>query len=205
MLSNIRQGLNSFLVLLLMGLLIASFAVWGIGDVFRSGGSTVLAKVGSQEIAARDFVRRFENLVRDNQARNPDFTVQTALAQGLDRQLLSVLIQSAAIDAAAQALGVAASDDQVRQQIAALPAFQVAGRFDMGTYRLALERNQISEKELFASIRAELTREMLLNAVGQVAQAPATMANSLYRFLREKRQATIVTVPESAVGDIAPP
>lgn len=205
MLSRIRQGLNSFLVLLLMGLLIASFAVWGIGDVFRSSGTTVLAEVGGEEVTVVAFQRRLDNLVRDNQARNPDFTVQSALASGLDRQLLGAMIQGAAVDAAAKKLGIRASDDQVRREIAALPAFQIAGQFDMNTYRFALESSGMSEKALFEGIRQDLTRDMVLNAVGRVADAPATMANSLFRFLREKREATIVTVPETAVGDIAAP
>ncbi|GAB4139122.1 MAG: SurA N-terminal domain-containing protein [Sphingomonadales bacterium] len=205
MLSGIRKGLNSFWVLLLMGVLIASFAVWGIGDIFRTSGTTVLATVGDKEVTVVAFQRRLENLVRDNQARDPEFTRQTAFAMGLDRQLLNAMIQGAAVDAAAADLNIAASDDQIRSEVAALPAFQVAGNFDMSTYRFVLQQSGLTEKELFESIRQDLSREMLLTAVGQVAQAPATMANNLFRFLREKRQATIVTVPESAVQEVPTP
>ncbi len=205
MLSGIRKGLNSFWVLLLMGVLIASFAVWGIGDIFRTSGTTVLATVGDKEVTVVAFQRRLENLVRDNQARDPEFTRQTAFAMGLDRQLLNAMIQGAAVDAAAADLNIAASDDQIRAEVAALPAFQVAGNFDMSTYRFVLQQSGLTEKELFESIRQDISREMLLTAVGQVAQAPATMANNLFRFLREKREATIVTVPESAVQDVPTP
>ena len=40
--------------MILMGLLVVSFAVWGIADIFRGYGSQTLIKVGDTEITRRN-------------------------------------------------------------------------------------------------------------------------------------------------------
>ena len=51
MLEAIRKRTGSFLVKGLLGLLVVSFAIWGIGDVFRGGSrGSMVAQVGDVEI-----------------------------------------------------------------------------------------------------------------------------------------------------------
>jgi peptidyl-prolyl cis-trans isomerase D len=53
MLQAIRSKAGSFIVKLLFGLLILTFGIWGIGDIFRNRGTdTVVATVGDQSIRA---------------------------------------------------------------------------------------------------------------------------------------------------------
>ena len=52
MLTFIRQHTQSFVVKILAGLLIASFAVWGVGDMFTlaTSSSTAIFEVGGVEV-----------------------------------------------------------------------------------------------------------------------------------------------------------
>eukprot|EP01036_Dinobryon_divergens_P007131 gene7131-9500_t len=54
MLTGMRDASKSWLgkavLTVMFGFLIVSFAIWGIGDIFRGYGATTLAKVGSTEI-----------------------------------------------------------------------------------------------------------------------------------------------------------
>lgn len=53
MLQAIRERAGSVIVKVLFGLLILSFAVWGIGDIFRrGGGETTVVEVGDRKISA---------------------------------------------------------------------------------------------------------------------------------------------------------
>jgi SurA N-terminal domain len=57
MLDALRRGATTWVAKILLGLLIASFAVWGVADVFRLGGGTTIAEVGDTEIEATAFQR----------------------------------------------------------------------------------------------------------------------------------------------------
>ena len=56
MLQAIRSRAGSFIVKLLFGLLILTFGIWGIGDIFRNRptSDTVIATVGDKSIRAED-------------------------------------------------------------------------------------------------------------------------------------------------------
>ena len=46
--------------MVIMGLLVVSFAVWGIGDIFRGFGQNSVAKIGDTEISIEQF-RQYYN------------------------------------------------------------------------------------------------------------------------------------------------
>src|SRR5262245_43962902 len=50
MLNSLRQGAASWIVKILLGLLVLSFAAWGIGDMFPIRTPTWVAKVGDTGI-----------------------------------------------------------------------------------------------------------------------------------------------------------
>ena len=55
MLQTLRNSVGSFVIKILFGLLVLSFAVWGIGDTFFFGGaSNTVAEVGDREISVRE-------------------------------------------------------------------------------------------------------------------------------------------------------
>ena len=69
MLEFLRNGVRTWYFKALLGLLVLSFAIWGVGDIFRPGlsGNTVV-KVGNIEIGSQQFTsalqRQMQNLSR---------------------------------------------------------------------------------------------------------------------------------------------
>ena len=55
MMETMRNLASGFIAKILMGLLVLSFAVWGIADMFSNYGSGAVAKVGKTEIDARNY------------------------------------------------------------------------------------------------------------------------------------------------------
>ena len=55
MLHFLRKGVKSLAAKILIGLLVASFAVWGIGDIFSFRLDSRVAQVGGTEIPAEAF------------------------------------------------------------------------------------------------------------------------------------------------------
>ena len=69
MLDTLRRGTGSWLVKILLGLLVLSFAAWGIGDVFSGGGDTSVATVGETKITPNEYQDAFQSRVRQMSAR----------------------------------------------------------------------------------------------------------------------------------------
>ena len=59
MLRGIQKASSNWLgkavLTVVMGLLVISFAVWGIGDIFRGFGQSTLATIGNTEISIEQF------------------------------------------------------------------------------------------------------------------------------------------------------
>ena len=59
MLEALRRGASSWVAKGLLGLLVISFAIWGVADVFRGYGQGSLATVGAKEISVEEFQRAY--------------------------------------------------------------------------------------------------------------------------------------------------
>jgi peptidyl-prolyl cis-trans isomerase D len=206
MLQAIHSKANSLVVKLLMGLLMATFALWGIGDIFRNwSADTSVAKVGGKEISAdqlssamRDQLARLRNILGN------DADIDDATKRGVAENALNGLIDSDLVDLEVQRLGLAMGDGAVRQAILDNPAFRdPSGLFDRNRYQQLLALNQLSEPQFEASVRQDLLRGALTGAVVDGATPPIFMANALYRSRAEQRTAMIVTLTPASVP--APP
>ena len=73
-----------------IGLLAVSFAVWGIGDIFRGFGRSTLAKIGGTEITIEQFRQLYNDRLQQlgRQFGRP-IPPEQARALRLDRQSLT--------------------------------------------------------------------------------------------------------------------
>ena len=55
MLEALRKATANWIAKLFIGLLVLSFAVWGVADIFGGYGRRTVAKVGDTEISYQDF------------------------------------------------------------------------------------------------------------------------------------------------------
>ena len=54
MLDIVRNLVSSIFGKILLGLMVLSFALWGVGDILTSGNSKLAAKVGSQKVTLEE-------------------------------------------------------------------------------------------------------------------------------------------------------
>lgn len=197
MLQIIRGSLNSFLVLVLMGLLIAVFALWGVGDIFRNPGAQSVATVNGKDVPMNEFVSRFQNLVQEQQQTNPDFTSSQAFQIGMHQAVISQIVRDEIIAQAALDLGLTASNKQISRIIADEASFQIADQFDVTRYNDFLRRNNLDEAKLFDDLRANQARIDLMNGIANSVFTPDYLVAMQLKFLKEKRTGTVVTLPIS--------
>ena len=131
-LDTLRKGAARTFGLILVGLLVVSFAIWGITDIFTGYGRQTLIQVGDTEINQQDYLRAQQDVLRSmSQQAGRSLSIQEARALGLDARVLERLIGGAAVDTHAKHLGLGISDDALLAQIALLPIGKIAA-FELG-------------------------------------------------------------------------
>src|SRR6202023_3653367 len=138
-----------------MGVLIISFGVWGIADIFRGFGQSTLAKVGHTEISTEQFRQIYtERLQQIGRQFGRPLTMEQARAFGLDRQVLQQTIAEAALDEEARRLGLGQSNDETMRMIFNDPNFKaVNGAFDPNRFQAAMRQYGFSEQRYVSEQR----------------------------------------------------
>jgi peptidyl-prolyl cis-trans isomerase D len=207
MLQVIRSKATSLVVKILFGVLIVTFGIWGIGDIFRAGAGsdTTVATVGGQAIAADELQREVEaRLARMRAALGTDIDAEQAKKLGVVDQALDGLIGNTLLELEINRLGLAIGDDSVRDAIFANPVFHnQAGQFDRNVYYQVLAAENLNDAQFEALERGDLLKSQLSDAVAGGVTPPQELVDALYRAQAERRVADLVTIPASAAA--APP
>lgn len=208
MLNFLRKSVNSIFIKALLGLLIASFAVWGIGDIFRanSGGDTV-ATVGETDISVPRFRSEFAREIdRVGQILRQPISREQALAMGVDRMLLQRLVNSQIMQEGAKELGLSASDAVVLNEIKKNPEFyNEAGQFDRRVYTEVLSRANLSEAAYVARVRESITRQQYLVPISAGAIAPGVLVDALFKRAAETRTLDVVRISHVKIKGVTKP
>ncbi len=207
MLDTLRRGAGSWVAKLLMGLLVFSFGIWGIADIFRGYSTDTVARVGDTDIKLKQFEREFENQTKAMAQRvGQPLTRDQARAYGVPQASLTRLIALAALDSGSKDLGLAASDQTVAKDIAADPNLQGSfGKFDRAAFEMALQRIGLTEKAFIADRRSYIERAQLSDVLMNGVDVPSSLLDAISTFQQETRVVSYIILPPSAVGDIKDP
>src|SRR6187402_3969965 len=152
MLRGMRKASSNWLgktiMAVVMGVLIISFGVWGIADIFKGFGQSTVAKVGGTEISLNEFRQTYTDRLQQisRQVGRP-LTPDQARAFGLDRQVLQQTIAEAALDEEARRMGLAQSDAETMRMIYNDPNFKgVSGACDPNRFQATIRQFGFTEQ-----------------------------------------------------------
>ena len=207
MLDSLRKGAGTWLVKGFLLLLVASFAVWGIGDIFRGRTDTALVSVGDVKIQPQEFTDAYNREMRRmSQAIGQPLDREQARAFGLVERTLQQVVTQTLYDTEAAELGLIASQEMILEQIRENPAFQNEfNQFDRFRFEQLLRENGFSEASFIAANQRDLTRGQLFEAVAGGAQPPRPLVEFFYKRQNEKRVVELATVPNAAFTDVGEP
>ncbi len=209
MLNTLRNSAGSWVVKFLLGLLVISFAIWGIGSNYLTGlGGNELVKVGDREITEAELRDDFNRQVANLRARmGGQFDAEQARQMGLMSMSLQRVISRAVTEESARELGIAVPDAVVRQNISANPAFKGEdGSFDRDQFERLLYQYGFSENGFIALTRSQLTREQLNSSItAGIDKAPSGLVDTVFRHREEKRDADLVVIENQNLAKVPPP
>ena len=192
---------------ILMGLIILSFAIWGIGDIFRGFGANNLAQVGSVAIGADTYRNAYQAQLQNlERAERRNITNEEAHQFGIDRQVLSQLVNEAALDNQARGLGLAISDEEIKKAIVNDDNFKgVSGRFDRQGFDAFLRDEGFTEKTYVRQQRSVRLRRQIVDALTNGVQLPKALLEAIFRFQMETRSVDYVVFPNAGAGPLPAP
>lgn len=200
MLELMRRGVKTWVAKILLALLIASFAVWGIGDIFTGSANSTVGVVGDTKVDAERFARTIRRQqVQMTMQRRQAVSLADMRAAGLDRQTLGTLLREAAYTEELGALGLGVSSEEVARMIRTNPAFiNSQGAFDPSRYAERLGQSGFSPTEFETASRGLLGQSILSGAV-RVGGAPNGVAEIIAKWQGETRGiTTLALLPETA-------
>ncbi len=141
MLESMRNHAQSWLSKLILGGIILSFALWGIGDYFLGSRVQAVAEVDGTPVTDVAFQQAYERQLNAYRSLlGGRFSRQTARQFGVKQETLQTMVNRMVMLSEARAMGLVAPEATLLARVRANPAFQAAGSFDATRYRI-LTRN----------------------------------------------------------------
>ncbi len=190
-----------------MGILIISFGVWGIGDIFRGFGRSTVAKVGGTEITVEQFRQTYtERLQQLGRQIGRPLTQDQARAFGIDRQVLQQIVAETTLNEEAKRLGLAQSDAEIVRQISLDPNFRgLSGNFDPARFGQIIRQAGFTEQRYIAEQRSATLRRQITGTITEGVKPSNTLTEAISRFQNEQRSVSYVTLGAAQAGVIETP
>lgn len=199
--------LGKGLMAIVMGILVVSFAVWGIADIFRGFGQNAVASIGSTEISIEQFRQYYTDRVQQigRQLGRP-VTPDQVRALGLDRQILGQLVAETTLDEQTRDLRLGVSDAEIAKRIMDDASFKGAsGQFDRTLFEQTIRNAGYTEPRFVAEQRKVILRRQIAVSVSGELPVPTAMMQAINQYQNERRDIEYLALGPAQAGDIAAP
>lgn len=169
MLENIRESSQGIVAKSILGLIILTFAVAGIGS-YTNSVDTSVAEVNGEKISQAEFDKAYQaqrNRMTQQfgdmfESLSADATYMRTFRQGV----LDNLINEKLVDQNNRDLAIRVSDKMIKDTIVAMPEFQVDGKFDNNRYLAVIQQAGFFQASAFRDyLRVEMTRRQLTQSL----------------------------------------
>jgi len=178
-------------------LIVPPFAFFGMESYTRSmSGRDDVATVDGAAISQREFGEE----LRQQQER-----LRAAFGRGFDASaldtpdsraaLLQSLVSQRLLAAAGQRGHVTVSDDELRETIAAIPAFQSDGGFSKANYEALLRAQNMTPQMFEARLRYDMSLSQLTRSIAESAVVPRSVTERLAAMQEQRREVAESLVP----------
>ena len=182
---------------IILGIVILSFALFGIETYNNSGASTqIVAQVGDSRILLQAFeeeLKSQQNRLREAGQRNPEILNGKELkASVLDRFIHERLLLSQAIK-----LGYGGNEAALLSIIQNSPALQEDGKFSEALFQRFLDNRRVTRKQYLDGIVQDRLVQDLLEFQSQTGIVSRTLAVQMAGILAEQREVSKVVLATS--------
>ncbi len=206
MLQAFRDRVMGVLGWVIIGLIIVTFALFGLGSYLQDQSRPYAAKVNDVEITPSELQMAYLNQrERMQQMLGDAFNPGLIEERQLKQQALDSLINRQLILQAAEKGGMAVSDQLLAARIHAIAAFQKAGKFDADLYREVLARQGQTPARFEQDMRLMFTGEQLTNGLSDTVFVTDAELRRIFSLQQQKRSFSYLRIPaEPLKAEIEP-
>jgi len=145
MLDFLRKRKRNWVILLFLGVIVITFALFVGSGKLRDHGTGEIAEINGEVISQREFALQYERAVqRYREILKGSLTPEMIKGLNLKANLIEELIQKKLVLQEARSLGLLATDDDLADHLAKAPEFQIGGRFSKDRYVQILQANRLA-------------------------------------------------------------
>jgi len=199
LMQKIRNWATGWIAGAIMGLVIITFAVWGI-NFADQGAEPVVASVNGENIKLRQFQQAYSNF-REQMQKYTGKSLAPGEEELLKRQTLDKLIQDEVINQAAADNGLQISDATIRKTVRDIDVFSGENGFDRFNYERGVMQLGMTPTMFEHQLRLELMANQLQGAVTNSAFVSEKEAVWLTRISKQTRDLSYVILPADELKD----
>lgn len=189
MLAAMRNRAGGVFAKILLGLLVLSFGIWGIGDIFRShGGNSTVASVAGTRISAMELEQNINRELEGfRRMMGAKYNADLVKKMGLPQQILNNIIDRTLLLSVARDAHLQPTDETAYKRIASIPAFKGQdGKFDKFAFDNAVREMGISKQEFIQQMKKDDAVRLLLTSL---ATPPEPLPDALLSHVTRAKNA----------------
>ena len=200
MLQSMRQSTQSTAAKVIIGLIVLSFAAFGLETLLPGGSGASVAEVNGEEItpialqeAITQQKRQLVSVLGDD--------IDPALLDDdrLQPRALQSLIQRALLLQKSTALNLVASEAQVGKSITSVEAFQLNGQFSPDAYKSVLANAGYTPERFRRAQADDIVLTQLQIAISQTEFATETEIAATANLIAEERDVRYLVIPDEGL------
>jgi peptidyl-prolyl cis-trans isomerase D len=207
MLQQIRDHSGKWFVKIIFGLIVASFMIFGIGDLVRGViNHKPVAKVGDQNIYMEQYAQEIQRETSRIQSMSKGKISSDQLKQmGFYTNLLDKMIERQAINLEFARLNLLVSNATIKNNVKSLKEFQNNGQFDYSKYEEMLKQAGISERMLVQDMRQQFINQQYFGSLTGATYLPKFYKDLLLQSMEQKRTFAIISIDADKINVTAQP
>lgn len=196
MLQAIRDHAQGWIAWVIVGLIILTFALFGIDQYARGDKVVVVAEVNGEDITANQFLTLYNRQKQRLQQQFGDLYDQVVQDEDLRGQVLDALIESEEIRQFAASNNMVISDQQLASAIHSAEVFQQDGKFSQKVYEDVLLRNGLNVARFEYEQRQFLSENQFKNLTIASSFATASEVEQLAQLQGQQRKVSYLRVDQ---------
>ncbi|MCF8061101.1 MAG: SurA N-terminal domain-containing protein, partial [Deltaproteobacteria bacterium] len=198
LLSLMRRHAKSYLIKFLIAVIALVF-IFYFGYSFRSDKGTKVAVVNGEPISGVEYRKAYGEMLSALQRQYGNMWSDSLVEVfDLKKRALQGLIDEKLLSQEARRIGLRVTEDEIRSEIMAYPAFQFQGRFDERRYRTVLDQNRMSPEDFEATVSQVLLKDKVSQFMTAFLPITEQEALEYYTYTNEQTRIRFVTLtPET--------
>ena len=194
---KLRDGANSKGFKIILGIILVSFVLTGVGGYLIPRLDTDPVSIGDYKISSNEWTNQYNRQAQQlhrmqggaQLLENPQYVAT------LKKQVLERMIDNVAFNSTVWDLGIRIGDEQVRDVIRRTPAFQKDGRFDNELYLATIRNMGMSPDYYGEQLRVSLMSESVARPLLNTATMPLPFElDNVAKVISQTREVDLYTV-----------